>query len=87
MKTVYIKVYSPSDVGLEDEEITFDNVKKYCIKVYVCRNKAFAYEVYANTYCAWSTLLEDNANIDEFVDKVAKALIEQDIEWLETYCI
>lgn len=87
MKTVYIKVYSPFNVGLEGEDVTFNNVKKWCIKVYICRNESFALEVYANTRCDWSTLLEENADIDEFVDKVAKALIEQDIEWLETYCV
>lgn len=89
MKTIYIKVDSPFNVGLEGEDVTFNNVKKWCIKVYICRSESFAFEVYANTNTCggWSTLLEENANIDEFVNKVAKALIEQDIEWLETYCV
>jgi len=87
MKTVYVKVYSPFNVGLEGEEITFNNVKKYCVRVFFCPNTAVALNAYANTRCDWSTLLDEDANIDEFVNKVTKALIEQDIEWLETYCV
>ena len=89
MKTIYVKVYSPFNVGLEGEEITFNNVKKYCVRVFLCPNAAVALNAYANTNTGdgWSTLLDDDANIDEFVNKVTKALIEQDIEWLETYCV
>lgn len=89
MKTIYVKVYSPFNVGLEGEEITFNNVKKYCVRVFFCPNAAVALNAYANTNTGdgWSTLLDDDANIDEFVNKVTKALIEQNIEWLETYCV
>lgn len=87
MKTIYIKVYSPFNVGLEGEDVTFNNVKKLCIKVFLCPSEAVAFSAYANTRCDWSTLLDETANIDEFVNKVTNALIEQDIEWLETYCV
>lgn len=89
MKTIYVKVYSPFNVGLEGEEITFNNVKKYCVRVFFCPNTAAALNAYANTNTGdgWSTLLDDDADIDEFVNKVTKALIEQDIDWLETYCV
>lgn len=87
MKTIYVKVYSPFNVGLEGDEITFNNVKKYCVRVFLCPNAAAALNAYANTRCDWSTLLDEDADIDEFVNKVTKALIEQDIEWLETYCV
>ena len=87
MKTIYVKVNSPFNVGLEGIDVNFINVKKWCVEVYICRNESFALNAYANTRCDWSTLLDEDADIDEFVNKVTKALIEQDIEWLETYCV
>lgn len=88
MRNIYVKVYSPYNVGIEDpEEYTLKNIKKYCIKVFKCESESHALWTYANTMCDWSTILDSEDNIQEFVDKVAQALLEQDIDWLEINCV
>lgn len=88
MRNIYVKVYIPYNVGIEDpEEYTLENIKKYCIKVFKCKDESHALWTYANTRCDWSTLLNESDDIEQYVDNVARALLKHDWDWLESNCI
>lgn len=83
MKTIYVKFWSPEEVGLPDSELTEKDIKKYCFKAFKCSNEAHALEVYANTMCTYSTLLDDDADVEGFIDEACKHWMNHDGDWLE----
>ena len=84
MKTIYVKYYDPSEV-MEGSIDTLDksDVLRYCFKVGKYTDPTAALNAYANTLCTWSTLLEDDADVEEFIEEAYDALKRHDLEWLE----
>ena len=86
MKTIYIKFYSPNDVMEVTPKTTDDEIIATCFKVYKCLNETQALELYANTRCAWSTLLENTmAPIDilKWMKEAYNHIKNNDFDWLE----
>lgn len=84
MKTIYVKYYDPSEV-MEGSIDTLpkSDVLRYCFRVGKYADPIAALDVYANSLCTWSTLLEDDADVDEFIETAYDALKRHDLEWLE----
>ena len=84
MKTVYVKYYDPSEV-MEGNINTLPKkeVLEYCFRVAHYATEADALMAYANTMCTWSTLLEDSANVEWFIDCAYDALKSHNYDWLE----
>lgn len=86
MKTIYVKYYNPMEVMDEPfEALTKKDVVNYCFRVAKYPNELCALEAYANTMCTWSTLLDENANVEWFIECAYIALKNHDIDWLEQH--
>lgn len=84
MKTIYVKYWDPS----EAMEGTIDTLSKsdvlcYCFRVAEYSTEAEALLAYANTMCTWSTLLDQGADVNQFIEKAYDALKEHNYGWLE----
>ena len=80
-KTVLIRFYNPSDVGCEFA--TEKEQRESCFKVAYYASEAAALWAYAETPCAWSTLVDDSSNINAFINEAWERIKDGDIEWLE----
>ena len=83
MRTIYVKYWSPSEIGIPSEEVDIASIKKYCIRVYKFPNELQALEAYANTRCTYSTLLDEGIDIDAFIDNAINHILNNDYNWLE----
>lgn len=84
MKTIYVKYYDPMEVMDEPfEALSKKDVIKYCFVVAKYSNELYALETYANTMCTWSTLLDEDANVELFIECAYTALKNHDLDWLE----
>lgn len=84
MKTVFIRYWDPSEVT----DWSFDTLSKgevivYCFRVVKYDSVEKALNAYANTACTWSTLLDENADVEDFIDNAYDALKNHDYDWLE----
>jgi hypothetical protein len=88
MKTIYVKYYDPSEV-MEGSINTLDksDVLRYCFRAIKYTDPTAALNAYANTICTWSTLLEDDADVDKFIETAYDALKRHDLEWLEEHFV
>lgn len=83
MKTVLVRYYSPEDIGIPHPEQTKANIKKFCFKVNKFKTEGIALEAYANLSCAWSTLLDETDNVNDFIKIALNHILERDLVWLE----
>lgn len=82
MKTIYVKYYSPSEIGLPSPASKEDEIAA-CFRAFKCTSEAHALDVYANTRCTWSTLLDDDADVNEFINEAYEHIKANDLNWLE----
>lgn len=82
MKNIYVKFWNPAEVGLPIDA-SEEDIKKYCFRVVNYPNEALALMAYANTMCTYSTLLEEGADVDKFINEAYKHYINCDDAWLE----
>lgn len=83
MKTIYVKYCSPEDVYGDVRGITDEEIKAYCFRVAEYQTEAAALERYANTHATWSTLLEKDTDVKEWINKAYEHIKARDTEWLE----
>lgn len=81
MKRIFIRFYDPQEVV--DSEATVDEIKQYCFRVNAYNTEEEALMAYANTPVTWSTLLEDNINVEQWINEAYKHIETNDIDWLE----
>lgn len=86
MKTIYVKYYNPMEVmdGTIDT-LPKSEVMDYCFRVAKYPNEGAALMAYANTMCTWSTLLDEDADVEQFIECAYTALKNHDIDWLEQH--
>lgn len=82
MKTIYVKFWSPTEVGLP-EDASEEDIKMYCFRAVKYPTEGLALIAYANTVCTYSTLLEEGANVDAFISEAYKHYVNHDVNWLE----
>lgn len=83
MKTIYVKYINPNLVFGNTDGLTEKEIKETCFRVFKCANEAHALDVYANTMCTWSTLLEDDTDVNKWVDDAYEHIKSNDYGWLE----
>lgn len=84
MRTIYIKFWSPEELGIP--KTTDAEIIKACFRVYKLENEFQALDMYANTRCTWSTLKDDSMSVKDiknWIKKAYKHIKESDYEWLE----
>ena len=83
-KTIFVRYYNPNEVmdvtpSTQDEEI-----KEWCFRVNRYDNEASALWAYANTPgCEWSTLLDENADVQGFINEAYRSIKSKNYDWLE----
>ena len=88
MKTVYVKYHSPEEVmgipfKVVYEEEGAESIKKFCFRVVKYSTPLGALDAYAETPATWSTLLEEDADVQAFIDDAFMHILNGDIDWLE----
>lgn len=82
MKNIYVKFWSPAEVGLPVDASEAD-IKEYCFRAVKYPNEGLALMAYANTMCTYSTLLEEDADVDKFINEAYEHYVKDDVDWLE----
>lgn len=83
MKTIYVKYYDPYEVMDITPETTDQEIKEACFRAHKYESEAEALWAYAETRCYWSTLLDEEANVQEFIDEAFSHIKACDYQWLE----
>lgn len=81
MKVILIKFHSPQDVGVEFEPLEVQ--KDACFRILRYTSEPSALWAYANTPCTWSTLKDENDDLQAFIDEAWEHIQNEDYEWLE----
>lgn len=81
MKVILIKFHSPQNVGVEFEPL--DIQKDACFRIVRFTSEPGALRAYANTSCTWSTLKDENDDLQAFIDEAWQRIQDDDEEWLE----
>jgi hypothetical protein len=84
MKTIYVKYWDPSEVmGRTVDTLPKSKVMRYCFRAAKYNTEAEALWAYTSTMYTWSTLLEQGADVEQFVEEAYEALKEHNYDWLE----
>ena len=86
MKTIYVKFLDPKEV-LGTSEVSVEDLKKYCFKAVRFPAEGYALLAYAETPCTWSTLLDEDADVEKFIDTAAYCIQQNSALgqlWLQT---
>lgn len=80
--TVFIEFYYPSDVKTILSCNTDDELKKACFVVTKYATPEEALDAYEHTQASWSVILDDDEDVNKFIDKAYEALKNNDYHWL-----
>lgn len=86
MKVIYIKYYDANEVMEITPETTEAEIINTCFRAYKFTNEAVALDVYANSHCTWSTLLDDSMSfmdVQEWIKEAYNHIKNDDFDWLE----
>lgn len=83
MNTIYIKFYSPKEIGL-DSSATDEEIKKACFRAYKYKTAEQALMAYAETPgTMWSVLLNEDTDVKAWINNAYEHIKANDIDWLE----
>ena len=80
--TVFVAFYYPSDVKTILSCDTDDKIKKECFVVTKYATEEEALYAYEQTQEVWSVIIDDDQDVNEFIDKAYEALKTNDYHWL-----
>ena len=80
--TIFVEFYYPSDVKTILSCDTDDEVKKACFVVTKYYTEEEALYAYNHTQAPWSIILDDDEDVNKFVDEAYEALKNNDYRWL-----
>ena len=80
--TIFVEFYYPSDVKTILSCTTDDNVKKACFVVTKYYTEEEALYAYEQTESVWSVILDDDQDVNKFVDDAYDHLKNNDYRWL-----
>lgn len=80
--TVFVEFYYPSDVKTILSCNTDDELKKACFVVTKYATPEEALDAYEHTQASWSVILDDDEDVNKFIDKAYEALKNNDYHWL-----
>ena len=80
--TVFVEFYYPSDVKTILSCTTDDEVKKACFEVSKFDTEEEALGAYEQSQAVWSIILDDDQDVNKFVDEAYDHLKNNDYRWL-----
>ena len=80
--TIFVEFYYPSDVTTILSSNTDDKVKKACFEVSKYDTEEEALDAYEQSQAVWSVILDDDEDVNKFVDEAYEALKNNDYRWL-----
>lgn len=84
MRTIFVRFYNPNDVMDVTPEITDEEIKEYCFRVNKYATEQGALMAYAETPgTQWSTILDDDTDMEKWIDDAYEHIKNHDIDWLE----
>ena len=88
--TVFVEFYYPSDVKTILSCDTDDKIKKECFVVSKYDTEEEAVDAYEHTQAPWSIILDDDQDVNKFVDEAYDHLKSNDLndrKWLYKHFI
>ena len=84
MRTIFVRFYHPNDVMDVTPDVTDEEIKEYCFKVNKYASEQGALMAYAETPSTqWSTILDDDTDIEKWIDDAYEHIKNHDTDWLE----
>ena len=80
--TILVKFYYPSDVTTILSCNTDYEVKKACFEVTKYDTEEEAVDAYEQTKADWSVIIDDDQDVNKFIDEAYEALKNNDYHWL-----
>lgn len=80
--TVFVEFYYPSSVIDLLSCTTDDKIKKQCFEVSKFDTPEEAVYAYEHTQAPWSIILDDDEDVQKFVDEAYERLKNNDYRWL-----
>ena len=80
--TILVEFYYPSDVKTILSCTDDDKIKEQCFEVSKFDTEEEAVYAYEHTQAPWSIILDDDQDVNKFVDKAYEALKNNDYRWL-----
>ena len=80
--TILVEFYYPSDVKTILSCTTDDEIKKECFEVSKFDTEEEALDAYEQSQTVWSVIIDDDQDVNEFIDKAYEALKNNDYRWL-----
>ena len=85
--TILVEFYYPSDVKTILSCTTDDNVKKACFEVSKFDTEEEAVDAYEQSEAVWSVIIDDDQDVNKFVDNAYEALKNNDYHWLHKHFV
>lgn len=83
MRTILVKGYWPNSIGMPESEATAKSIKEFCIRAFRCKDETHALMAYAECMADWSTLLDEDDDIEQFMQDAVNHILNHDYNWLE----
>ena len=80
--TVFIEFYYPSSIIDVLSCNTDDKIKEQCFEVSKYDTPEQALDAYEQSQAVWSVIIDDDQDVNEFIDKAYEALKNNDYHWL-----
>ena len=80
--TVFVGFYYPSDVKTILSCTTDDEIKKKCFVVSKFDTLEQAVDAYEQSQAVWSIILDDDQDVNKFIDEAYGHLKNNDYRWL-----
>lgn len=87
MRTILVKGYWPNSIGMPESEATAKLVKEHCVRAFKCANETHALMAYAECMADWSTLLDEDDDIEQFCNDAVTHILNHDYNWLEEHFV
>ena len=87
MRTILVKGYWPTTVGMPESEATTKSIKDYCIRAAKYKTQTDALMAYAECMADWSTLLDEDDDIEQFMQDATNHILNHDYNWLEEHFV
>ena len=85
--TIFVEFYYPSSIidilSCTDD----DKIKEQCFEVSKYDTEEQALDAYEHTQAPWSIILDDDQDVNKFVDEAYEHIKNKDYDWLEKYFI
>ena len=80
--TIFVEFYYPSDVKTILSCTNDDKIKEQCFEVSKYDTEEEAVDAYEHTQAPWSIILDDDQDVNKFVDEAYDHLKNNDYRWL-----